>query len=121
MLYEIENVRQIAGENFRRWFSDEIFDLIVWYSVRDQIIGFQLCYRSGIAEKALTWFHDKGYTHHSIDDGENHPSCFKMTPILVQDGVFESGYILNLFKEAGDKIDTEIVNFVCNAIKNYPS
>ncbi len=28
---ERKNLRQIAGGGFRRWFSDEYFDLIVWY------------------------------------------------------------------------------------------
>ena len=31
MLVEYRNVRQIRGEGHRRWFSDEYFDLIVWY------------------------------------------------------------------------------------------
>jgi hypothetical protein len=119
MLYEIANVRQIPGENFRRWFSDENFDLIIWYSIRNKIVGFQLCYKLGMEEKALTWFHDKGYTHYKIDDGENHPSCFKMTPILVQCGTFKREHVLQLFKTAGDQIDSEIYNFVCSLIKNY--
>ena len=120
MLYEVANVRQIAGEYFRRWFSDNIFDLIVWYSHLDKIIGFQLCYKLGIDEKALTWFADKGYFHHKIDDGENHPSCFKMTPILLKDGNFKAKYILNLFRKASDEIDRKITSFVCNVIKKYP-
>ena len=31
MLTEIQNARQIAGEGVRRWFTDDYFDLIVWY------------------------------------------------------------------------------------------
>jgi hypothetical protein len=32
MLKEIQKTRQITGEPRRRWFSDEVFDLIVWYA-----------------------------------------------------------------------------------------
>jgi len=31
MLSEIEHTRQIPNEGYRRWFTDESFDLIVWY------------------------------------------------------------------------------------------
>lgn len=43
MLVELKDVRQIPNDGFRRWFTDEDFDLIVWYE-DDKITGFQLCY-----------------------------------------------------------------------------
>ena len=30
-----KNVRQIQGEGFRRWLTDEDFDLIIWYKNDD--------------------------------------------------------------------------------------
>ena len=55
MLAEIRNARQIAGEDFRRWFTDEEFDLIVWYGDDRSLVGFQLCYDKQDRERALTW------------------------------------------------------------------
>ena len=121
MLYELLNVRQIPGEYYRRWFSDDNLDLIIWYSMDQEIIGFQFCYKSGTDEKALTWFNDKGYSHHKIDDGEYHPSCFKMTPILIRDENFNNENILNQFTSACNKVESDIVNFICDVIKKDPS
>ncbi len=43
MLRELKQVRQHKGEPRRRWFNDDYFDLIVWFSEKDSISGFQLC------------------------------------------------------------------------------
>jgi len=112
VLYEVRKTRQVPGEALRRWFSDENFDLIVWYSSKGAICGFQLCYRLGPEEKALTWFADKGFSHNTVDDGEDRPGRSKMTPILVPDGEFEKAMVLKLFKAAGEEIDAGIVDFV---------
>ncbi|QEN08583.1 hypothetical protein EXM22_11525 [Oceanispirochaeta crateris] len=56
MLVEIENVRQVPGEDHRRWFLDENTDLIVWYdSSGEKITGFQLCYDKKSVQRCLTW------------------------------------------------------------------
>jgi len=55
MLTEIRNARQVEGEGFRRWFTDDYFDLIVWYGDQNAMIGFQLCYDKQGKERALTW------------------------------------------------------------------
>ena len=64
MLAEIQGSRQIPGEGFRRWFTDEYFDLIAWYetpAAKDarpgamkELKGFQLCYDKTGRERALT-------------------------------------------------------------------
>ena len=86
MLREFTRVRQIPGEPFRRWFSSDSCDLIVWYDSGDCVRGFQLLYRVGYDNKALTWMRDKGVTHHRIDDGETRVARPKMTRVLVSDG-----------------------------------
>jgi hypothetical protein len=70
MLVEIRNTRQIEGEGFRRWFTDEFFDLIVWYDEKRTLVGFQLCYDKEGRERALTWTREHGFQHNRIDDGE---------------------------------------------------
>ena len=87
MLSEINDVKQIENEGYRRWFSDNYFDLIIWYG-DEKIIGFQLCYDKQGSERSLTWIKNRGFSHNKIDDGEK-PGHTKMTPILVADGVFD--------------------------------
>ena len=83
MLSEIKKTRQEEGEPYRRWFTDEDHDLIVWYDAEGKILGFQLCYELGPNERALTWIRGKGYAHNRVDDGETGFFMHKMSPILV--------------------------------------
>jgi hypothetical protein len=78
MLSEIRNARQVEGEGFRRWFTDDYFDLIVWYGNDRRLIGFQLCYDKQERERALTWTLEHGFQHNRIDSGEV-PGHSKMT------------------------------------------
>ena len=119
MLREQKHIRQISGEPFRRWFSDDIFDLILWYSSDDEVIGFQLCYRFGSEEKALTWLQKSGFSHSRVDDGERHPGLQKMAPILVPDGAFDSQHVLALFEKESKEIDPEVVRVVVQVVKSY--
>jgi hypothetical protein len=52
-----EEVRETAEdqEPRRRWFSDEYFDLVVWQSVGNGIVGFHLCYDKARTERAVSW------------------------------------------------------------------
>ena len=119
MLREIPNTKQIPGDPFRRWFCDETFDLIVWYSPEDAIIGFQLCYRDGQERKALTWFDGKGFSHDRIDDGEDGAASHMLAPILVPDGAFEQDRILALFERESKEIDPVAVRTVMDVIANH--
>ncbi|MEJ2640071.1 MAG: hypothetical protein P8010_10885 [Desulfosarcinaceae bacterium] len=121
MLREVQKTRQITGEPYRRWFSDETFDLIVWYDASEKIIGFQLCYRAWPDEKALTWLRGEGFSHNRIDQGEGRPDHHKMTPILLPDGEFEAGRVLQQFLAAGTDLDPEVVGIVTRALKHYPN
>lgn len=112
MLRELANVRQIEGENRRRWFANRYFDLIVWVAEDGEIAGFQLCYDKDGEQRALTWKRPDRYRHDAIDDGENRPARFKQTPILVADGAFDRKTIAARFKRASRLIDRPIANFV---------
>jgi hypothetical protein len=58
-------VRQIKNDGFRRWFRSINMDLYVWYPQQNEkdILGFQLCYKLGNEEKALTWKKELGFIH----------------------------------------------------------
>lgn len=119
MLVEMPGVRQVPGEGVRRWFSDAFFDLIVWYA-NGEVSGFQLCYDKGHNERALTWHRPRRYTHARVDDGEG-PFGPKMTPVLVQDGLFDRDAIVERFRQAAAGIDGELVDLVCRSLAECPS
>ncbi|UCF98712.1 MAG: hypothetical protein JSV89_04035 [Spirochaetaceae bacterium] len=120
MLWEVRNPRQIKGEGPRRWFTDEYFDLIVWYEKDGAAVrGFQLCYDKGYNERALTWWRDGGFDHRRIDDGEL-PGRMKMTPVLVPDGAFDFTTIAERFQRNSEKIDPEIRSLVYDTVMRYP-
>ena len=110
-------VRQIKDDPPRRWFSNNYFDLIVWYH-GDRIFGFQLCYDVMYAERALTWTQDEGFSHNRIDDGEGVPGK-NLTPILVEDGVFDRESILSRFRAESKLIDGEVRDFVIRKLEDY--
>jgi hypothetical protein len=120
MLRELSKSRQIENESYRRWFSDNYFDLIVWYDAgKTTIVGFQLCYDKLGMERAITWHKDKGFSHNRIDDGEAPFEHAKMSPILVSDGVFAKDTIADKFKALSVGIDPNIAEFACAKIKEY--
>jgi hypothetical protein len=124
VLVEYRNVRQIRGEGHRRWFSDEYFDLIVWYDGpkprRTAISGFQLCYGKGGDERALTWRSTQGFSHEKVDTGEDRWGGMKSTPILVADGVFDSASVSERFREASKGLDPDIADIVMDKLAEYP-
>jgi len=122
MLIELSKTRKHKNEDYNRWFSDKYFDLIVWYdSAKTMIVGFQLCYDKLGQERALTWHKDRGYTHNKIDDGEGLPGQSKMSPILVNDGIFSKDIIKETFKWESRQIDAKIADFVYETIDRYPN
>ena len=120
MLRELPDTRQIAGEPRRRWFFSPELDLIVWLDDHDEPIGFQLCYDKPRGERALTWHKDRGYDHAAVDDGEDVPSEYKSTPILVADGFFERDRVTTAFLAASAELPDTIRRFVADALARYP-
>lgn len=126
MLKERQDVRQIEGEGFRRWFSDQYFDLIVWYEDDSpgDCLGFQLCYDKEGNERALTWTKRHGYSHTKVDDGEN-PFSNKMSPVLVSDGIFERDEIIGKFRKAAEaskgpgEIERGLLAFIEEKLRAY--
>ncbi len=119
MLSEIRDARQVEGEGYRRWFTDDYFDLIVWYDDDRRLVGFQLCYDKQGRERALTWTLAHGFQHNRIDSGEV-PGHSKMTPIIIADGAFNPRPVAERFRPASARIDPLIASFVLDTISRFP-
>ena len=111
-LIEFANVRQIPGEPRRRWFTCEDLELVVWCDESDGPVGFQLCYKNGGSEYALTWDPDRGFSHKIIDDGERRPGKHKATPILVAAAPGSARLIHERFAQVSAGLPAKIAEFV---------
>jgi hypothetical protein len=118
MLKEFHHLRQIEGEHRRRWFSDDYFDLIVWFE-EEEPVGFQLCYNIGKDEHAVTWFKDKSYSHAKVDEGEEVFRLYKSSPVLTANGAFDPLAVAEKFKESSKEIDTKIADLVYKIITEH--
>lgn len=113
-------MRQISGETHRRWFSSEGLDLIVWQEPGGPLAGFQLCYTLGSGEeRALTWTLRDGYSHERLDDGEGGVMSFKMTPILLPDGVFEKDRVISLFRLESTSLEPGLSSEIIRRLQEY--
>jgi hypothetical protein len=120
-LDEVQTPRQHPGEPRRRWFTSDALDLIVWYDPTGRPTGFQFCYGKPLAEHALTWRADQGFTHTGVDDGENVGLAFKRTPILVPDGALDIRRIVRLFQDASARLPADVTAFVMEALTGHPA
>ena len=118
VLREIRDVRQVQEEPRRRWFSDENFDLIVWFDPENEVIGFQLCYDKETEQKALTWLNQDGYQHSRIDNGDN-PGKMKASPVLEANGHFDREGIGHRFRKNRGDVPDKIADYVYEKIMNY--
>ena len=119
-LRELPDTRQIPGEPRRRWFNSLELDLIVWLDDRERPSGFQLCYGKSRGERALTWHRGRGYDHAAVDAGEDMPTKYKGTPILMADGVFHADRVRDEFLEASEQVPADIRSFVADVLERYP-
>jgi hypothetical protein len=115
MLKEFTNIRQGEPGIFRRWYSDDYFELIVWFAKPgDGIVGFQLCYRSGGEMNALT-YSGGAYSHDAVDEGGK----WNETPILTRGGVFPKEAVLDEFKARSAGIEPSVRDYVAGKIAAY--
>jgi len=115
MLREIV-ASQPTREPHRRWFSNDDFDLVVWFDEIGAIAGFQLCYDRSKVERALTWTTMGGYRHFRVDAGEATP-LKNLTPILVSDAEFSKAKVIAGFVEAANALEPAIRAFVVQRLQ----
>ena len=110
MLKEINKIKKNDGEENKRWFSDDFFDLMVWQE-NGQISAFELSFNKADEEHSISWKKGGKLSHFRVDDGEK-PGRLKQTPILIT--IHESGFrkIIKRFFEDSAEIDETISHFV---------
>jgi hypothetical protein len=114
---EVE-ARQLTGEQRRRWFSSEDFDLIVWFDGQGGIAQFELCYDRADVERALTWSPTHGYRHWRVDTGDASGYMYGMTPVLEpDDSGFPKDRVSATFAEASEGLDPAIRSFVIERLR----
>jgi len=97
MLVEIKKVRQIPGEDIRKWYVDENTDLIVWFgSSGNSITGFQLCYDKKSVQRCLTW-------QRNSSAGSS---------LLSADGRYSKRRVIRLFDSISEELPEEISTLV---------
>jgi len=116
MLKEFTHVRQ-EKTGWRRLFSDQYFDLYVWYDREGgEITGFQLVELSGYeSRRALTWIRGQGSFHAAVHTKGN----FNATPLLVKDGVFQNERIARRFRETAVELPAEIHDLVIGVVEKH--
>ena len=117
---EMHHVRQIPGENRRRWFTSADMDLIVWLNNADKPMAFELCYDKQDAEHAITWHSTAGFRHMAVDDGEGCLGQYKSSPLLLANRVFDAKRVYNLFSASSDTMPSDIAVFVQRVLATHP-
>jgi hypothetical protein len=109
---------QHKGEPNKRWFADDYFDIIIWLDNDSAVSGFQLCYNKKNNERALTWTKAHGFRHDLINGGETSPTK-NQTPILMGDGVFPAGKVLEMFIVRSIHMEESFRSFIIEKLRNY--
>lgn len=118
MLRESDKVRQVQGEPHRRWFWDDFFDLLVWDD-EGAVTGFQLKYQTSNGARMLTWQQGKRCKHHGIDEGDDDPTRFDMTRMLIRDGVFDHESVASEFHRRAEQMDAAVSVVILEHIQQF--
>lgn len=118
MMYRILNVRQVPGENFKVWYTDDYWDLFVWIDREKRISGFQLGYGKPDNERIFAWSRERGFTAMTVSDGEE-ALTENRTPVMVADTNFDAAGVGRRFKADSAKVNPKIVEFVTGKIRQF--
>lgn len=109
---------QAISSKFKQWFSDDYFDLAVWFNEQGSISGFQLCYDKLGMERAFTWTEENGTSHNRVDSGEDSP-LKNMSPVLVADGIIPYDELLRQFLVRAKNMDPRIARVIERKLRDW--
>jgi len=118
MLKEYSRVRQ-DPEGFKRLFSDETFDLYLWYNEEGNVlIGFQLVQKyHDEHDKAFTWEMNRGANYTSVyQQGKNNGA-----PLLMVNGSLDSKTLIHQFSSRAQYLPIEINEKILKTIEEFAS
>ena len=119
VLREITAIRQKPSDPQRRWFTDADMDLFIWF--RNQVpVRFELSCGKGGIENSISWKRDTGFSQHWVDDGENRPGKYKMTPILLGQTEVNIRQVARDFLAASETMETALADFIYARLLEYP-
>lgn len=117
MLKEFKKFRQVE-EITRRLFTDEYFDLYLWYKKNsDYFIGFQLVFSVNNIQMALTAEVGK-YPHiRKVDSGDD--QFYDPTDLLDGTGYFPQDEVYKMFEKHSKNLDEELRVNILKVISTY--
>jgi hypothetical protein len=122
MLSEYKDVRQRDGEGYRRWFTDQYFDVIIWYDREGgSMTGFQVCYDKGKSERAFTWKLEGNVvqSHRYVVNGPVEIGMNKMTSMLKGDADVIDENILARLRESKGELEADLLKSILAKIENF--
>ena len=122
MLTEYKDVRQRDGEGYRRWFTDQYFDVIVWYdSEGGSMTGFQVCYDKGKSERAFTWKLERSLvqSHRFVANGPVEIGTSKMTSMLKGDAAAIEDEVLARLRESRGDLGADVLETALAKMEGY--
>ncbi len=119
MLRECRQVAQVNGEPIRRWFHDELFDLLVWFDGEDQPIGFELIHDPEDSPRALVYRPTGRLSYSYVDDGSSdvEPAYGGMARILGKSASFPRELLLKEFTQRSEEMEPRVAQFVRRVIR----
>lgn len=117
MLKEFKKLRQVE-EISRRLFTDEYFDLYLWYKKNSEdFIGFQLVFSVNDNQMALTAEVGK-YPHiRKVDSGDD--QFYDPTDLLDGTGYFPQEELYEMFEKHSENLDEELRVNILKVIRTY--
>jgi hypothetical protein len=122
MLREVQDVRQIPGEQPRRWFASDYFDLIVWTGDGGRVSAFDLHYDLRRDERVFMWRAGSGggsggrLRHHAVDDGTR-GGRMAMTPLVTHALDADPGPVADRFERESRRIDPRLAAHVLQILR----
>src|SRR4051794_11827944 len=111
---------QHEGEHRRQWFTDDYFDLYVWYHSDNTIFGFQLCYDKTGDQRAFTWLSTGDFRHERVDPGESSPLASR-SPTITHACPFDPWPVRYEFDLRSSQLDPTLHALILERLDAFPT
>lgn len=121
-LKEWRDIHQRPGEDRRRCFTNETFELFLFYKPDGAVRDMHLLYLlEGSSLHALLWSAEKGYSHFAVDPGERDGFTYNMGRSFSGAEVdFDKAAVLDRFTRAAGGLEPEVRGLALSVINGAP-